>query len=402
MQIDRSIAVAVDCSALSRREIVSFLSADTWATDSLSPTVTTDSITWSSLPQDGKWHAALKALVPGDELTGVLTAGHSTIRRGVVVRHAGGSLYVYTDGVSLAKYTDKVNGVAATTVDFSWRGKSDQPAWQPANVLWTVRIYSKRLIGVMLNGTEVLRRKLSGDIIDAGFGLYGYEASSGKIDYVSLVKREVFAGQAPVNLLIIGDSTSREERGWHQEMVLDLDGYLGARIESVSNRAVGGHTAADQLSALQSAGVGSATHAIVLVGTNDIRAGVSVATYLSNVGAILNICAALGVVVGIPPLFYSTDLGMRQGLVSSNCEDGAPYRAGLQRLVAARGLKLVDLNQMFGPIVTDYIAGSGCHTGDLQAPPMLADNLHWTDKARSLAAKGFGAALADLISPKVG
>lgn len=385
---------AVDLTSLSRRSLSAWTSAATWGADGIPATIGSESAAFT-VPADAVWHGLTAPLVVGSDLSAHVTVAGPNAH-GVFLRTASETILCWSYGPTgnchYAQAIQKPNGVTVSAPPvFTWPGLADHKSWQGGRLIWSIRCYGPRDVGVLVNGREVQRFTLAGDVEEAGFAIYGNAASTGSIQYAS---RQTWA-LPTMRLLIIGDSLSEpgETREWAS--------FAAARLSqnydlTIDNRAVSGNRSDQQLSALQGAGVSGATHATILLGTNNQRQGTSVTDFHRDLGDIIDILQAasvktvLGVyhpyfTVGVPSV--ATTAGVRPETRPNDYAEGAPYRAAALHVAGLKGVRVFDVGKALCPITADRFLA--------EAEP-VCDGVHLTAASRKIAGEGFAAALMAL------
>jgi hypothetical protein len=152
---------------------------------------------------------------------------------------------------------------------------------------------------------------------------------------------------------------------------------------------------------MQSAGVSDANVIVINIGTNDVQGGVTVASFLSNVTSMVNFCQAAGVYIVLCDfgLWYTQGQAGTRGQASSNYEKGALYRSAVRRLAAERGIKLVDIPTLLGPVLANYVNSALSPNMASAGDPVVYDNIHPTTIANRLVARAIAAAVAGIYFP---
>lgn len=358
-------------------EKLDLLGSDTWVADaSVSSSADTRTI---DLTADGFMRAAFVPVRGGDEISVAFWPG--SYIRAAVIRYAGGYATFYAnDGLATLR-VKPVGGSATESTGLSWFGRADNPAWAPNKAEWKIRIYDSRTWSLLLNGMEIIApQTVAGPITDAGFGMYGLDAFTASMSYLTKTRRSEPSGLAPARILCIGDSTTEDiVGGWPYAMKETLEGSLGMRVWDVFNQAVAGQTSAQQLTALNAndAQLTIATHVVIHVGINDSQ-GAGPATTLANIDAMIDRAVSRGVpaarvVLCVPYLWYTKTLaGGVKGFNAGPNDAHWLLRAGIKRLAATRGCRLVDFQEVLAAVTPLDL------TRPQQVDPIVRDNIHPT------------------------
>ncbi len=392
--IDRSSYAAVDAISMSHRK-VAWPSGDSWS--GATPTGDSSQVDWPVSPAS-EWRVSLTPVRGGDEINAVFGAG--SYQRGAFVRTNLGYVAFHVDASDAAKYSVKNIGVAVSQTAVDWLAHANHESMKGYNSLWTIRIIDHKTFSVLLNGMEVIGKQTIGDgiIYDAGFGSYGDATIPVKIEQISRCRKKTTTTPQPSRFLIVGDSISAGLQGdWPTMFREAMDGTNGLRVIDVINQAVSGQNSTAALARLNSLGTQNCNYALVLISTNDVQGGASAEITLGNLGFADGDSGLLSVlranfcepVVAIPPLWYPKALS-GFGADTLNYEKGARTRAAIMRLCALRGIKVIDLQQVVGPIISSF----------LTAPSMdryVRDNLHGTPAMNRIVAWGFARAVSDIV-----
>lgn len=393
--IDRSTYSTIDAINMAHRKIA-WPAGDSWT--GATPTGDSSQIDWPVSPAS-EWRVSFTPVRGGDEINAVFGAG--TYQRGAFVRtNLGYVAFHVTSADGAGQYSVKNVGQAVSQTGVDWLGRSTHASMRASNALWTIRIIDHRTFSVLLNGMEVIGKQNIGDgvIYDAGFGSYGDAAVPVKIEQISRCRRKTTTTPQPSRFLIIGDSISAPAQGdWPTMFREAMDGTNGLRVLDVVNQAVAGYNSADALARLNSLGTQNCNYALVFISTNDIQGGSNAEITLGNLGFVDGDSGLLSIlranfcepVVAIPPLWYPKALSGFGGN-TLNYEKGARTRAAIMRLCAARGIKVIDLQQVVGPILASF----------LTSPSMdryVRDNLHGTPAMNRVVAWGFARAVSDIV-----
>ena len=373
--LDDRTLTAFDMTAVTAEKLV-YSGGDSWTVDT-EVTSTADTRTLN-LVNDGYARASFVPVRGGDEISIGFWPG--TYVRMAFIRHAGGYVsFSANDSAATIRYKS-LGSAAVEFPGISWFGLADDPAWAPHKAEWKIRIYDSHTWSLLLNGMEIIApQAVEWPIADAGFGMYGLDTYTASMSYLTKVRRSEPGGRAPARILCVGDSITTDiVGGWTYAMKETIDGSLGMRVWDVFNQAVPGHTSAQQLAVLNAndAQLTISTHVVIDVGTNDNQDS-GPATTLTNVGAMIDRIVsrdvpASHIVICVPHLWYTKTMAGGAGATVGFNDTHALLRAGLKRLAAARGCRLVDFQEVLAAITPQDLARP------LQVDPIVRDNLHPT------------------------
>lgn len=395
--IDNSQVAGIDVStSAALHEKVTFPSGDTWVSATADKTAVADQVAWNSTLTDGVLRASFVSVRAGDEISVAFLDG--VYRRAAVVRTTNGYYFVYADGSAASPHLGtKLLSVAATDAAFTYNG-STKAQYYPENSVWSIKIYDRNRFSVLFNGLEVTNvQTVSGEIVDAGFGVQGLSGTA--TYYVNGWTRwrdKPAGGKRDVTLLCVGDSLTADiHGGWPYAAREALEHSFGIRVNNVINQAVSGDNSTGQLSLLTANGTQGASHVFICIGTNDIQFSGSAATLVSNIDAMITLCNTnfATPIVWIPPLWYSQADASGDGQNTSGVGLGSDHRARIMRLCATRGVKCVDMLQATGPVLASYLSST-------TIDPFLRDNIHPTTYAYRIIGHRLARALAGVYIPK--
>ncbi|QTG12365.1 hypothetical protein G6M86_03515 [Agrobacterium tumefaciens] len=353
---------------------------DTFAADAL-PIAADQTISWD-LTAGGEWHCGLRPAIGGRELSAVFSAGDYA--RAAFFVWSGGWIAIGAgqSSIGVTLYKKDIGQPIITAVQ-TWRGASDHEQWRSSNCEWTVRIYNENLAALVMNGTEVYRVQVPNGGIFTEYG-FGVLASANPI--VAGVSRwterttQSFGGQAQVAIAVFGDSKASPFYGvWADACREALDGSFGVRCIDMQNHAVAGSNSLNILNKMQDVGLGIANYVIIDAFTNDQQQGSPLSASLSNLQAMLNKVTTEGrrPVVPIHPLYLNT-VQTPDGFATANAEKGAELRAAVRTMAASYNAVIVDIQQLTGQILADFI-----NSPDI-SDPRLRDRIHYTPFAYRL------------------
>lgn len=348
---------------------------------------------------DGNFHVGLTSVVPGQSLSCAFSGVVGNPFIAGMVRTLNGYYIIYCSVddamTSLAKAV-KIVSTPVVNTDLSFLGKGTHQSYSGYFTDWEIVIENTNQFSVYFGGYAVGGSTTTAPIISAGFGLYPQTASDSiVVDYpVAAYGKNMSAGGNLLNAAVFGDSISAPARGCWPNYARDcLDGSDGIRLYNIDNYAVGGNTAAQQYTIMQTVPIQNYNVVYIMVGTNDIQGGTNLATYLSTVQDMITYCVNNGAtpIIGIPPMFYTQGQSGR-GQASVNYASGSTYRTGLKSLAYQNGLQVVETTKFLGPVLANYIdtviVGNPLLAGD----PVVVDNIHPSELTRIKLGKAFAAA----------
>jgi len=353
------------------------------------------------------YYAAYNAK-PGDKLSSYIAVSATPYIIGVVRTTSGYyALKAYTsqDGSGLTIVT-KLSGVTATEVAVNVPMQGNHPAYSAVNSEWSIKINSYTNFDICFNGFVVYSTSTTGFIIDAGFG--GYFQSGLSNATVNIIN-PVVTKNAAVNasrflaIKIFGDSVSSSRYDyWPGYMKKELELSSGVRAWNIIDSAVAGQTSSQQLAIMQSQGVADANLVIIAVGTNDAQGQVDFNTYTSNLNAMIDICvnANKTVILAKFGLWYTRNEAGSRGQASANAEKAARYRGIAARVAAQRSVKLIDLTEFEGPIVSFYVNPNSALNMVGLGDSIVHDNIHPTSLATKLIGRRMAQAVMGVVSTK--
>lgn len=396
--------VACDNAAVIRHQAVAWPSGDTFST--VSPLAASASgVQWQNTVS-GTTAASFVRLRPGDELSAYfdITSGSPTLV--AMARGAGGYGGLYTSALNDGSGTDifrKDVGVSATQTTAGYYGKGTHANYSGRRALWTIRLISWNAFEVLFNGMRVTQGVVAGPIDEVGFGFYSTADYNATVqDWVIRRNSVNYGTSLPLSICTFGDSiTSSRYECWPNYMRETLEGTLGLRVFSLTNRAVAGDDLAGQYAVMNDDGINGANIVVMQVGTNDVQGLTSKSSFLTNLQNVLTYCNTAGatLVFGIPPEFYTQAQAGSRGQAASNYERGNYIRGAILRFCADNGLRCVDSGQVLGPLLANYVnsALTPYWGGDPANDPMLYDNIHPTPVMERLLGIAYAKAVAGAV-----
>ncbi|EFN5319472.1 hypothetical protein FQI29_09385 [Escherichia coli] len=334
--------------------------------------------------------AATISAMPGDEIMSMVSAPVTGgILAGVVT--AGGYAFVSQDtltgDVVIAEGTtgqpNILNGLNYALMD-QLRDRFDM-------ALLSVKVTSSRTFTVMANGLAVASHTTRSTILGVCFGAKDINNTI-SVSQMSRVRGNSFSGSKPLKILVCGDSITDQNNqySWTKYLQMQL-GSAGINIAEIKNLAVAGHTAAQQLSILQTVGVGYDL-CLIQVGVNDVQMQTPVFSFMSTISQMVTYSKSIGAfpIVGVPTAFYSlaeaNANGQRGGQNTSNNNLIGLYRSLLIRAVASAG-GIVNLEPMkgHGAMTAKWLSIDPYAVSD----SIVLDNIHPTPYGSMLLAQGF-------------
>ncbi|NBM13653.1 MULTISPECIES: GDSL-type esterase/lipase family protein [unclassified Proteus (in: enterobacteria)] len=334
--------------------------------------------------------AASISAEPGDEIMSMVSAPVTGgIIAGVVT--AGGYAYVSQDSstgdVAMVEGTtghpNILNGLNYSMMD-QLRDRFDR-------ALLSVKVTSSRTFTVMVNGLSVASHTTRSTILGVCFGSNDINDTI-SVSQMSRVRGRSFSGSKPLRILVCGDSITDQNNqySWAKYLQMQL-GSAGINIAEIKNLAVAGHTAAQQLSIMKTAGVGYDI-CLMQVGVNDVQLQTPVASFISTINEMVTYAKGIGAfpIVGVPTAFYSlaesNANGQTGGQNTSNNSLIGMYRSLLIRAVAAAG-GIVNLEPMkgYGAMTAKWLSLKPYAVSD----SIVLDNIHPTPYGSMLLAQGY-------------
>jgi lysophospholipase L1-like esterase len=395
--IDATEVTAISIASLSHEKQVWV--SDAWSSATGEYSTGSDSVSWNTISADTFARVSSTTVSAGDEVM-VAFPTSGSYRRICVIRTTKATYYVTADGGGgQPLFGNKPIGGSAAYNNFDYNGRSNHASYYPENSVWSVRVYDRNRFGVFFNGVEVTGiQSTLGAIVRVGFGVQSLSGSlTAAVVGWTRFRRKPLGGKQGITVLCIGDSMTADiHAGWPYAMREALDMSFGIRVNSVANQAVSGENVATQLATLVSNGTGGASHAFVCLGTNDIQFSTNTATFLTNLGTMIDTLTAAfcAPIVWIPPLWYLQSNSGGGGQATQNYEIGAEKRARIARLCADKGVKCVDMMQVTGAVLGGYlIAGNGLD-------PFVRDNIHPTSYGYRVIGYRLAQALAGAYTRK--
>jgi lysophospholipase L1-like esterase len=357
----------------------------------------------------GYFHAGMRSVMPGDELMAGFGTIDGTPFLAALVRHADGYVGIFTstdDAASSIQRIVKTTGVAGASSSLNPLWQGNHASYAPKNATWSIRVEGRRRCSIYLNGWCLTSFETTGDIFEAGFGLYVSGASDGVVvqDVVLARGRKPTRGGL-LSVGIFGDSRSSPRLDcWPDFLPQALDQTAGLRVWKVNNLAVAGEASAAQLAALTAVGAAAFDVVVIDIGTNDVQGGVAVATFLSNVSSMVALCKAAGkpVILTVPDLWYTQTQAAGGGQASTSYAAGGPYRTAILRLAAEQSVPVIDSPALAGPILAHYVNPALGVDLTLAGDPSLSDNIHPTSALNRLRAREVAKAICGALLPEVG
>ncbi|MDR7225395.1 SGNH/GDSL hydrolase family protein [Aminobacter aminovorans] len=333
-------------------------------------------------------------------MTGGFAAGAFT--RAIFIRTTKGIEYVYALAGNVAGvFGNKGVGNAVSEVPFDWTGRSTHQSYQFQFAELCGRANQAKKWSLLLNGSEVLfpRNTLNGgEVIAIGFGVFGDQSISAVLTDLVRVRRDEQGGKTGFHIGVLGNSLSDPaiHGNWDQWMREYLDYSLGARVISLTNLAVSGDNTLGIYNQALGGALGNSNYAVIFApGTNDTQQAVPTSTTTGNLNALIDLLHAEGrtPLLAIDPLFYTTGLGAGSGFTTSNYQLGAARRAAQRKLAITKGIACIDLQQVCGPIMANYLF-------DPAVDSVLRDNIHQTAAGHKMMGVAIARALMAMIAPK--
>lgn len=368
---------------------------------------------------DENFHVATRNIAAGVERRFRFSAQTGAPLLVVLVRGTAGYSGMYFDTTQPVTNWDtfrKNDGVSAETAAVGFVARGTHGSYAPYFSVIGVKVVEydsdadETTFTMTVNGVVALISTVAGQAVEAGAGIYSSVDGQG-VDVVDWI--DVSDAPQPVDHvlhpLIIGDSKSAPRNNdWPDWLSRTLDLSGNTRVAALSNYAVAGQTSAQQLTKLQSEGVPvspiGVTDCIIDVGTNDVQGGISAATFLSNVASIISEVQAVNPSVRVHlcnfSLWYGTAQNNGTGQATSNYEQGAAHRSGLQRLAALSGYNLIDWCDVAGLIFSGFDNPSAGVTDLTYAESVMQDSIHPSARLARLQAYHAARAILGYAAPQ--
>jgi lysophospholipase L1-like esterase len=323
-----------------------------------------------------------------------MTAANNAGRAGIIVV-SGGEWTLFSTNTNAQWFL----GTKATTVAWAETAGKFSPSgayqvrFNTANMVISVRIVSSNIVEFYMNGVYITSRTMNGNVQYVGFAYNGAANSVGQCNAYDFISSDTPTKQNgnTLNVGIFGDSISFGEGSnypWANLLGYILKGIGGISNVSISNYAVSGQTAAQQLNVLNTTPTGSFDYILILVGANDIQGQTSVATYKSNLLSMINKVRADGSIpiLGVPPMFID-QASTGYGFATSNYGLGGLYRSAVYRVSAENNVTVADVLSDFGVITATNT--------------QLRDNIHPQPIGDVYIARSFASAIMQARSKAV-
>ena len=338
----------------------------------------------------------------GEELSCHFDAPTSTTTTNAVVMiscTAGRIWYSCTANTSANPQRFLRTGGSVISGAVNYQGMNNTPAYKFFMSDITVRRNSASTFTLMLNGfaIDTVDAGSLGEIKDIGFGVGG----TGSITVSSPTRRSYVTKQTGrfVHVCCFGDSISSDSLGasWPSVLKTSFDAMNGVRLATVDNFSRPGDDSAAQRAVMDTVNLGNYNYCLMMVGVNDIQGGVTGSAYLSNMRYMINNALNNGnqVIVACPTIYYGQAQVGGKGQPTTRSDLGKYHRAGLRNLCAELGVKFIEMNQVIGPVLPDYITDPTRASQD----STVNDNIHPTANTGYLFARAFYNALLGMMSP---
>lgn len=388
---DTSVVTAIDMSTFSV-ERIGWPSDDSWTTASAGMGQGSDFIGWTigSL-EANEWSGAFFPVRTGREYKGGWHGDGGIV--GVFIRCEAGYILVYqSTGSAGAQFVKRTYGGSSATTTIAYPdGGSDQAGYRFGWSTIGVRIVAPDEFQVSINGVDLLgAAKADGPILDIGWAVFGSGSGTMIADNFVHIENGPPPVPKPRLMLFSGDSnTDKINPGYPEWMKYFLQSSCGIQIDYENDIGVAGHTAAQQLTAIQNTDLTGYTDATVMVGTNDIQAQTLGAAFKSTMEDIVDELAGVGIstILVVPPMFYAQSEAVAHGGVGQNTAQSAAgsfYRNIIMRVVAEKAaagypVALVDANTATVPNFAYHLDWNAA--GKLAIPGVF-DNIHLEMQSR--------------------
>lgn len=376
-------------SQLLGSEFVGYDISSTRTALALSSTADTVTIPFSGV---GVKAVAACAARLGEEIGCYNNASSGTVLAGVLTPNG----FAYVEQNLATKETKFYNN--ASPAGMALTGPLDATRNQFNSGHLSVKVVSNTSFAVLINGVSLGVFTVSEPISAVAFGAYG-RTTSLVLGGVFKLTNSRLSGTRPLQIVALGDSTSDPAIPCSQyEYMMQFLATAGCQVYNLNNLAKSGDTSAAQRAAFEAVGIAGYDFCIAQIGINDIQGGVAVSTFIANMEAIADRCAANGVklIVGLPTMWYpqseATPFG-QTGQNTLNDAAGAPYRTTLIRSMAAKGAIITT-----APLKYEGIVG-GAWLGRPLADPVLMDNIHPTAYGRMMMGYATAQAVLGAVNP---
>lgn len=374
--------------------------SDTWTSGSFA-SVDASSAYYTLASGDNKLNFGAYNVKPGDKISASLLVNGAPYIL-AVVRTSGGYYVLKAlaaqDGSGLTILT-KYSGINATEVAVTTPMQGNHTSYSGVNSEWAIKINSYTNFDISFNGFVVISINTTGFITDAGFGgMFQVGLSNGGLNiYNPVVTKDSKTNASKfLAVKVFGDSVSSQRYDcWPVYLKKELEYSSGLRAWNIINSAVAGQDSSQQLSIMQSVGISDANLVVIAIGTNDAQGQESTATYKSNLNKMIDICVNAGKPVLLCKfgLWYTQAQAGARGQASASYDRGAQYRTIAARVAAERGIKLLDLTEIEGPIVGFYVNPAAPLNMVGYGDPTVHDNIHPTTMTEKLIARNVAKAI---------
>ncbi len=346
----------------------------------------------------GKYTGLFTGINIGETITGHIGSAHGQAKAestGVLLRGELG--WILFDGFSNGsewryrvkkKGESMVNG-ASISVPESGMLKS----YSPSNATVGISLTAADRFNFIVNGVSLTTTftSLVGAIYEIGFVSSNQTTMMQRVTGLNLYasKRGVF-GHAPLHILIRGDSTAEGFISTFDKYLPGLlDGSMGTRSLSITNKAIAGTFMRQQLDDLKAEGAGQAYMVIMVGGTNEGQADYSPDAFGAMVKEFADWCISNGrVPVWVEPwMWYSKTFVGGAGQDSSNYENAAQLREAGKRAMASYGdLGIcVPTTHILPAPMPEYVTSG--------VAPLLRDDIHQDELGYKLYAEAIASAI---------
>jgi lysophospholipase L1-like esterase len=419
--LDRAVCSALVCNdGSSLKHYLLGWTSNNWV-DTAAAASDASSVTLTENVVNGASRVSMAVARPGTEtsINFELLAG-TTMLLAVFVRTTDG-YHIVQMGADQANAFAKIGkhaGGAYSEEYFAFHGMANHKSYSPVNSVVTIRVNSWNSYALLLNGYDVFSfdkggdQTVTGTILEVGFGMFpGALNDSIKLNNWTQTSDKTAGGKGVINVAVFGDSISSEQgQVWTESFREAMEGSFGMRVHAIDNHAVAGQGSENQRDVMTALTWAAKTNLVIIqVGTNDVQAGIPVGAFLSAMQTMITYVKARtpNLVIGMPPMWWTRAQANHTGATphgrdTTLYEKGAPYRAGLLRLCAVNGVKLVDNLQLLGPSLAGYVnpESPGGNFTALGLDPITFDNIHPSHYGSRLLGWSYARAAAGLLVKK--
>lgn len=355
------------------------------------------STTFSNITQ-GNFTGGFVEIGIDETISTMFTATTAQASHGVIIRGTNGFAVYYRDpaavGQNLYRAYKAIGQPLVQSQDAGFPGSGGAyPTFEPGGALWSVQRISDKEYVVALNNRPITGPfgQNVGQVLEIGFVHYTNTANTNfTIGDIIVERNSNPTGMQPIKeIRLFGDSTVADWPGGISDQLKDLlDGSFGLRAESITNFGVVGNNVAQTYALMQQVGLGNAYYVPIVVGTNDIQGIGNLATFVTNVGSMLDYVRAAGRVpiLVLPWTWYRQSEAGGTGQGAQNPQARAAYISKMLRAASDRNLPVVNIGKDLPYPDPAYRT--------TQASPLLRDNIHQDQLGYQLYTEAIAQAIA--------